>query len=177
MSMRSYFTSGYGFETYDVNPSVFIDFLLNHMDTLKKIVIENGGEEPDSIMDNIRSSLGNAKKCFVDDCDYDVDDLDDDVEMDWIWEYFDCADDTYHGFIHITANVIEKETNIPVEFYEGQEDCVGCDSILVVDGQPWQMSDTYRQMTKEMVDTLLKSYMEELGIEGSPTYIEVEAYG
>ena len=167
MSMRSYFTHGYGFTVDKLNIADGIRFLSVHKDTVKEI-------NPDfdlSILDIILHAVENK---------IDLDDMD---EYDDVVAFFEGfsemnSDVELEGFARCIAEVIgqviAKESNLPVYTYFAQEDCEGDDCIMIPYGLPWEFD---RPISKNECDACFEKYIKELNLDTTPDYLEIESFG
>lgn len=134
MSMQSDCVYGMGFEVV-LSDEQLRDFILKHKNTVESL------ERGPQILDYINNA---------DDKDWDI--------LAEFENYTNLLNGT-EGIYGIIADIIYKETQIPVEYYTGQEDDV--DVIMYTARYPWQLSDAEKSLTADTIEGLFNKYIAE----------------
>lgn len=171
MSMRSSFDYGYGFPISDLESVNGINFLLKHKKTLAKI---NDDYNEDTLL---------FLKKVIDE-KIDVDDIHD-TDLDRIVDFFQIpgmrTEVEYDGLWRTIAEtigiIIAEETKLSVETFFAQEDCEGTDCIMLSSRMPWGYSKHEQAFTQMEFDKAMLPYIQELGLQTTCDYLEVEYFG
>lgn len=174
MSMRSYFTEGYGFTVNNVSDKKIIEFLTNHINTFIKIMSDFKKSKTET--KNFCKKLNKLKKLNeVDEKTYE--------EIQEFLKNFSLEnldnDQLRNTLLDIISLIIETETKIPLEFFASQEDCIGSDCMMIRLDMPWNFPVAFRNIDRKTVNIILMKYNKELN--GKHTedldYHEIESYG
>lgn len=152
MSMSTSIIYGYGSE---LKKSKNIRaFILNHGDTIK-IMSEKGNVLALSIL-----------KYF-----------EDDNNVEQIYELFEDYEshNCEYGLNGIIADIISEETNIRVEYRNGQDD--GKEYIIFPETMPWWLNDIEKTLTEESLNEIFERYFKELKIPCKYGDIKLEYFG
>ena len=152
MSMRSSFIYGFGFNC-DCEDVKLIDFTKAHKDTFCKT-----NEE----IKLYKEMLEYTKE------EYDLEDF---------FERYACDANGMEGNGAIISNIMSRETGIRFIYCLPDEDCGTYASVVFEQGYPWQLNETEKNLTEKQLSDICEKYMNELGIMGSPDYLDLEYYG
>ena len=151
MSSKSSFIKGYGFHCSCAEDKI-IELIQAHRDTFCKSVEE----------------LELYEKIFSE--DFLIDLIDD-------FATYECECNGSQGIWAAIANIMSRETGIRFLFCPADDACGTEESIIFQAQYPWELNKTEKKLTAEKLDAICISYMDELGINGTPDYLELEYYG
>lgn len=152
MSMSSSFIYGFGFNC-DCDEVKLIDFVKAHKHTFCK------SEEESKLYEEM---LQYTEK------QYDLEDF---------FERYPCDLNGVEGNGSVIANIMFRETGISFIYCGPCEDCDTYASVVYEVGYPWQLNETEKNLTEEKLAYICQQYMDELGIEDTPDFLDLEYYG
>ena len=161
MSMQSYTTTGYGFSPEKIKETKLLSFLKNHVNSITDEKIRNAI----SLLDlpaTLKKLTENPTIRLNDDLPDTYPELANILEPfinnDFFEEYLPSSYKTI-------ADIITKETNIHMEYFQGQEDCIGEEGyIMLPASMPWNFNLREKSITENNLFTTLAKYTEELGL-------------
>lgn len=148
MSMNNYFIYGYGFHC-NCDDAKLIDFVKSHKNTFCKSETETKLYE---------KMLQYTEK------EYDLEDF---------FKHYPCDATSIEGAGAVIANIMSRETNIRFIYCQPDENCDTPESVIFEESYPWQLNDVEKALTEETLANICKTYMNELGITNSPTYVNL----
>lgn len=154
MSMSSSFVYGYGFAC-DWEVKKFIEFVKAHRDTFCR------SAEEAEMYDELIAFTG----------DENEDDL---VDLFGDYKPDRCG---WCGVGAVIANIMYRETNIGFSFCIADGDCDTPASIVFEKTYPWWYNETEKNLTERQLCEICLKYMDELGIQGAPKYLNLEYFG
>lgn len=154
MSMRSSFIYGFGFYS-KCDEGKLIDFIKKHKETFCKKDMEK------ETYNKIISSASNK---------YALDYLED------IFENYSCDNTGMEGIGAVISNIMSRETGIRFSYCSPDDGCNTPASVLFEKDYPWLLNETECNLTEEVLHNIIKKYMEELGINEEPDYLNLEYY-
>lgn len=152
MSMRSSFIYGYGFNC-DCDEDILIEFVKAHKDTFCK------SEE--------ETELYNEMLNYTSD-EYDLENF---------FDGYGCEVSGMEGNGAVIANIMSRETGIRFMYCQPDGDCDTYASVIFEECYPWNLNETEKNLTIEVLENICKKYMDELGITDKPDYLNLEYFG
>lgn len=152
MSMRSSFIYGYGFNC-DCDDDKLIDFIKGHKNTFCKSEVETKFYEE-------------MLKCTEN--EYDLEDF---------FDNYSCEASGMQGNGAVISNIMSRETGIRFIYCQPDGDCDTYASVVFEVCYPWNLNEVERDLSMEKLQNICKKYMNELGIEEMPDYLDLEYYG
>ena len=77
----------------------------------------------------------------------------------------------------VISNIMSRETGIRFIYCQPDGDCDTYASIVFEEGYPWHLNEVEKNLTKEKLQSICKQYMNELGIDDTPDYLNLEYWG
>lgn len=152
MSMRSSFIYGYGFNC-DCEDEKLIDFVKVHKETFCRSV-----EETKLYKEMLKYTEN----------EYDLEDF---------FDGYPCDTCGQEGVGAVIANIMSRETGVGFIYCQPDGDCDTFASVVFETRYPWLLNEAEKNLTKEKLENICKQYMDELGIEDTPDYLDLEYYG
>lgn len=141
MSLDIVHISGYGWNTYP-DSTTLKRFILTHKDAILDYF--SGNDEYDDLKSDI-DEISNNEDCNV------FSQL----------AYLNDPNTNCSGACAVISAVINQTHNIGVSYISSGEN--NDDTILLVRALPWEMSKTERNLTQNELETIMKTYIRELG--------------
>ena len=152
MSMRSSFIYGYGFNC-DCDDEKLIDFVKAHKETFCKSEAEIKLYE---------------EMLKYTESEYDLEDF---------FDRYSCESSGMEGNGSVISNIMSRETGIRFIYCQPDGDCDTYASIVFEEGYPWHLNEVEKNLTEEKLQSICKQYMNELGIDDMPDYLNLEYWG
>ena len=152
MSMRSSFIYGYGFNC-DCEDEKLIDFVKAHKETFCKSEAEIKLYE---------------EMLKYTESEYDLEDF---------FDRYSCESSGMEGNGAVISNIMSRETGIRFMYCQPDGDCDTYASIVFEEGYPWHLNEVEKNLTEEKLQSICKQYMNELGIDDTPDYLNLEYWG
>ena len=152
MSMRSSFIYGYGFNC-DCDDGKLIDFVKAHKETFCK------SEAEIKLYEEMLKYTEN---------EYDLEDF---------FDRYSCESSGMEGNGAVISNIMSRETGIRFIYCQPDGDCDTYASIVFEEGYPWHLNEVEKNLTEEKLQSICKQYMNELGIDDTPDYLNLEYWG
>ena len=73
--------------------------------------------------------------------------------------------------------IIAEETKLSVKTFFAQEDCEGTDCIMLTSRMPWGYSKHEQALTQMEFDKTMLPFIQELGLQTTCNYLEIEYFG
>ncbi len=150
--MRSSFIYGYGFNC-DCDDDKLIDFIKAHKETFCKT------EREKKLYEEMLIHTEN---------EYDLEDF---------FEDYSCEYCGMEGNGAVISNIMSRETGIRFMYCQPDEDCDTLASVVFEGGYSWQLNEAEKSLIEEKLAAICNRYMNELGITGTPDYLELEYFG
>lgn len=152
MSMSSSFVYGFGFHC-NFEWEKWIKFIHNHKETFCQSEKE-------------KKLYQDLQECIKNKCDPEN-----------IFEDYACQSTEVRGIGASVSNIMSRETGIRFIYCPPDGDCDTLASVVFEQGYPWNWNETERHLTYDKLFDICKKYMDELGIEESPDFLNLEYYG
>lgn len=157
MSMSTDIIYRFGF-TCDLSDYKLINFLKNHKNTFCQTVHE---VELFNKTVEAKEMTPAMLDCFLEDLSRD----------------YECNTNGISGKYATIANIMTRETGIRFDYCPPNGECDTPDAICFCTGYPWYYNEIEKKLTSYNLKQILKKYMEELGIDDEPDYLQLEYYG
>lgn len=157
MSCKSSFSYGYGFDCSILKPVDIFNFVINHEKTLLKRHDEDELKFLQYVKNKINENNIVDKDCLEDCC-------------------ITCDVTGHQGVEAIISNIMTTETNINFQFEPGCEDLSDC-AIILAECMPWSFNETEKNLTENILETILNGYIKELRLDTTPQYMALEYFG
>jgi len=150
--MRSSFVYGFGFGS-DCSDTKLIEFIKAHKSTFCK---------SESEVEMYEAMLQHTS------AEYDLENF---------FEEYSCDLTGTQGAGAVIANVMTRETGIRFVYCQPDGDCDTDASVVFEENYPWNLNEREQSLSMEELMYICKTYMQELGIEGEPDFLNLEYYG
>lgn len=157
MSMSTDIIYGFGF-TCDLSDYKLINFLKNHKNTFCQTVHE---VELFNKTVEAKEMTPAMLDCFLED----------------LYRDYECNTNGISGRYVIISNIMSRETGIRFTYCPPDGECDTPEAICFCTGYPWFYNEIEKKLTSDKLEQIINNYMEELGIDDKPDYLQLEYYG